>query len=189
MREREGLPLGAVRAAAQEHVETLRARAAALARPERERAQTGTPSVTFTLAGERYAIDARRVLQVTPLKSFTPLPNSAAPLFGLTYWRGEIVTIVDLRGPLGLSSAGVTDLSRLVVIDNGREPFAFLADAAGEVAQVDGPALRALPAEETGRRVLVVGITDDGLLVIDPEELLRLVNPGPSEPKTRGERR
>src|SRR5690606_6767017 len=95
------------------------------------------------------------------------------PLFGITHWRGLVLTIVDLRDQLGVRARGVTDLSRVIVIDGGRQPFGILADAATEMIELDNAAVRPLPSEEAAARRLVRGITDDAILVLDTDAVLR----------------
>lgn len=136
--------------------------------------ERGVPSVVFTLGGERYALAASRVLEVAALRAFTPLPAAAAPLFGLSYWRGDVLTVIDLRGPLRVPAAGLTDLSRLIVVEHGAHPFAFLADAAPGVVAVEPGEVQPLGPAGEGPE-LVAGVVPGGLIVIDPDALLRLV--------------
>lgn len=161
------------RLAAGGDIDVLRKRAAELARvPAREHASKAQPAVIFELADERYAIDARIVLQVHVLRELTPLAGARPPLFGITHWRGMVLTILDLRAELGVSSKGVTDLSRVLVIDGGRQPFGILADAARDFIDLAQTTVRPLGAEEAAARTLLRGITDDAVLVMDPDAVL-----------------
>ena len=165
--------LTAARLAAPGHVDILRKRAAQLARvPASDRAAEAMPAVVFELADERYAIDARIVLQVHVLRQLTPLAGARPPLFGITHWRGMVLTILDLRAELGVRSSGVTDLSRVLVIDGGRNPFGILADAARDFIDLAQTTVRPLGAEEAAARTLLRGITDDAVLVMDPDAVL-----------------
>ena len=145
----------------------------ALARaPEGEHAARLMPAVIFRLADENYAIDARIVLQVHVLRDLTPLAGARAPLFGITHWRGTVLTILDLRERLGVRPRGVTDLSRVIVVSGRRQPFGILVDAARDFVQIDAAMVRPLPADETGAESLIRGITDDAVLVLDTEAVL-----------------
>lgn len=166
--------ISATRAPSEEHVTLLRARAADLARVSRaERDKTTTASVLFLLGGETYALAASVVHQVIVLRDLTPLPGARAPLFGLTHWRGDVLTILDLRADLGVRPRGVTDLSRVIVVDGGVSPFGILVDAARDFVDIAETAIRPLPSEEMSQRRLVRGMTDDAVLVIDVEALLQ----------------
>lgn len=161
------------RTPAAEHVPVLRARAAALARvPTAERMSVATASVLFLLGGEVYALAAAVVREVIVLRDLTPLPGARAPLFGVTHWRGDVLTILDLRNELGVRPRGVTDLSRVVVVDGGMMSFGILADGAREFTDIAEDSVRPLPSEEMAQRELVRGITDDAVLVIDADALL-----------------
>ncbi|HSJ08486.1 MAG TPA: chemotaxis protein CheW [Longimicrobiales bacterium] len=153
-----------------EHLDLLRARARRLSMTSREEAVVERiPAVAFTLSGERFGIDARAVLHVSVLRQLTTLPAAAPPLFGVTHWRGSVLTILDLRDVLGLRRA-VTDLSRFIVIAAPRR-FGILADAAHEIVHIDAAQVRPLQSGLT--QPLLRGITDDGILVIDHAALLR----------------
>lgn len=167
--------LQAARAAAPEDVPVLRRRAAALARvPRRERSEHTIPALVFRLADERYAIDANIVLQVHVLRDMTPLAGGRAPLFGITHWRGMVLTILDLREQLGVRPHGLTDLGRVIVVGDARQPFGILADAAQDFVDLDETTVRPLPADEAAARALIRGITDDAMLVLDTQAVLGL---------------
>lgn len=164
----------AARAPRPEHHRLLKRRAAALARvPPGEGGENVLPMVMFTLGDETYALDARVVLQVVVLRELTPLPSAPAPLFGVTQWRGDVLTILDLRAALGVNVRGVTDLARVVVVNGHDRVFGILADAAREVMDIGIEAIRPLRAADAERGSLLDGITDDGVLIIDSTALLR----------------
>lgn len=168
-----GESLNAARAAARSDVEVLRSRTAALARvPRMQRSTEAMPAVVFQLADERYAIDARIVLEVHVLRELTPLAGARPPLFGITHWRGSVLTILDLREQLGVRARGVTDLSRVIVVDAGRVAFGILADAARDVIDLEDTVVRPLPADEAAARSLLRGMTDDAVLVMDTDAVL-----------------
>jgi len=157
----------------------LKQRAALLAEPAvRETDSASVDLITFRLGRESCAIDAKVVLNVFRLAGLARLPGAAVPVYGVTLWRGEIMTVLDLRPLLGLSTVALSDLGRVIVIGKSRAAFGFLADS------VTG--MRAtLPAEihpSSGKpglhQGLVRGITSDAVLVLDAEELLRLGNSG-----------
>lgn len=165
--------IAAQRAPRSEHIELLRKRAAALATDTADRKTHGdTVAITFTLSGERYALDARVVREVVPLRNLTPLPTAAAPLFGVSHWRGIALTILDIRETLGLRTGGVTDLGRVLVIDSGSMPFGIIVDAVNDLATVARGELQALP-DATGNELrAVAGVHGDGTLVLDEDFLL-----------------
>jgi purine-binding chemotaxis protein CheW len=75
--------------------------------------------VEFMLGKERYAIDLFDVREVVEYTSITRLPDTPACIKGIIDLRGEITTIIDLKGRLNI--AGQTDVldktSRIIVLD------------------------------------------------------------------------
>jgi purine-binding chemotaxis protein CheW len=172
-------------ALSREQVDLLRRRAAALARVPKAPRRTETfAAVVFQLGGEVYAIEASTVLEVAVLHELAPLPRARSPLFGLTYWRGAVIAIVDLRAALGVHAPGLTDLSRVIIIDAAPLPFGVLADAARDFIDIDVRAIRPLQTEE--RTALLRGVLDDATLVIDTQALLRTCAPATAGPETGG---
>ncbi|MFQ3671857.1 MAG: chemotaxis protein CheW [Verrucomicrobiia bacterium] len=54
-------------------------------------------ALLFNLGGERYALEARSVIEVIPAVPLRPLPQAPPFITGLLAHRGDVVPIVDLR--------------------------------------------------------------------------------------------
>jgi len=152
--------------------EMLEERARALARPP----VTGPVGdilelLTFTLAREMYAIESRFVRAVFRLSELSLIPGASSPLFGITAWRGQLLTILDLRGPLGLSPGALNDLSRVIVLGMGRSLFGVLADTVEALSMLATSELHGLPTEGANRQTYVRGVTTDAVLVLDASQL------------------
>jgi purine-binding chemotaxis protein CheW len=153
----------------------LEERARALARPESPPAWGASIKViTFALGRERYALEMRFVHSVARLQSLSPIPGAIPPIFGVTSWRGELLTIMDLRQLLGLPAGGLSDQSRVLVLGEGRAAFGVLADAVHEFLTLPLPAVRPPPEGVADRREYLRGITGEALLVLAADELLKL---------------
>ncbi|HEY9199722.1 MAG TPA: chemotaxis protein CheW [Gammaproteobacteria bacterium] len=48
------------------------------------------------MGNARYALEARRIVEVVPMVDLKPLPHSAAYVAGLFDYRGELVPVIDL---------------------------------------------------------------------------------------------
>ncbi len=120
----------------------LQERAEALARPRppmvEEEARGGYLSpdesglvvvVEFTVAGERYGLELALVREVGPLRDLTPVPGAPSHFAGVTAFRGIVLPVLDLRRYLGLSSPGITQLDRLLIISSNGVDVGILADA------------------------------------------------------------
>ena len=83
----------------------------------------------FSVAGEPYAIESRRVVEVLPRVPARPLPRVPDYLLGVFTYRGRIVPLVDLARRLGV--APPTDrLSTRVIVVECRPPAAAAGAAA-----------------------------------------------------------
>lgn len=157
----------------------LERRAALLAEPIVTDAKGDTYHViTFRLGSETCAIDARLVLNVFRLGGLALVPGAPAPVHGVTMWRGEVLTLLDLRASLGMSTSALNDLGRVVVLGRSRAAFGFLADSVSGVRAISRDEVHASPGRTGGQHALVSGITSDAILVLDGEELLSLANTG-----------
>jgi purine-binding chemotaxis protein CheW len=162
--------LARARAPREEDRALLHRRALALARiPRAERQRDTLQAIVFVLGGEAWALAAARVLEVFVLRELTPLPGAAAPLFGVTQWRGDVLVLLDLREQLGIRAQGLTDLGRIVVIDGTNHPFGIVVDATSEMIEIETDAIRPVPGSD---RRLVRGMLDSGIVVLDEDALL-----------------
>jgi purine-binding chemotaxis protein CheW len=129
--------------------------------------------VLFDLEGETYALEASSVWEVFRLEALSPLPGAKPPVFGVTSWRGAVLTILDLRQVLGLPAGGVTDLSRVILLGTRRPAFGILADAVRELVVLRRHDVRAPPEGVALKREYLAGITGDAVPVLAGHELLR----------------
>ena len=101
----------------------------------------------LTLGGELFAIDLRHVSEVFEVEAVTIVPSMPGLLTGVTNLRGTVISLVDLRGTLGLS---VTDTAFpfAVVIRDGTRHIGLLVDHVPEIHTVAQEHL--LPAMQAG---------------------------------------
>jgi purine-binding chemotaxis protein CheW len=157
----------------------LKQRAALLAEPAVRETESGSVDlITFRLGRESCAIDTKVVLNVFRLAGLARLPGAAVPVYGVTLWRGEIMTVLDLRPLLGLSTIALSDLGRVIVVGQSRAAFGFLADSVTGVRATLPTEIHPSSGKSGLHQGLVRGITSDAVLVLDAEELLRLGNSG-----------
>lgn len=95
--------------------------------------------LTFSLAGENYAIDIENIIEITPPREVTRIPNADASVIGIISLRGTIVTVLDLRQMLGhppLDGGG--EDARIIVLERKGQTSGILVDRVFRVAKV-GP--------------------------------------------------
>lgn len=152
----------------------LEERARELARPIIGDAEADSIEVlTFALGGERFALEARFVLAATRLEHITIIPSAEPPLVGLTAWRGELLTLFDLRILTGTSARALSDLSWVVVLGEGSAAFGVLVDALHPVVRLPIAEIQPLPGPIRRAREHVGGVTSEALLVLDAGGLIR----------------
>ena len=154
--------------------ETLRERARHLAQPLVEASFTKRiDAVSFSLGRELYAIDARHVFAVFRLESLTPLPGARPPVAGVTPWRGDVLTVLDIRGLVGATVTALDDLARVIVLGTDRPELGLLADRMEDPLQLDAGSVHPLSAERAGRGSEILrGVTSDAVVVLDAPALL-----------------
>lgn len=130
---------------------------------------------TFTLSGERYAVETKYISKVVRLTDFTPVPGTPEFLGGVLNLRGEILALIDLRAFFGIAQPGLTDLSRIIVLGLDRDEFGIMADAVQEVTTLRVDEVFEAPGSLPGGggRAALLGVTADARIVLDGAALLR----------------
>jgi purine-binding chemotaxis protein CheW len=106
----------------------LAERAAQVART-REESLTGAMSVlAFRVGGERYAVEVGAVFQVVDAGGLHPLPAMPTWVLGAILARTRVVPVLDLRAMLGLEGGGMSDLAKIVVLEDGTDLFGIAVE-------------------------------------------------------------
>jgi purine-binding chemotaxis protein CheW len=99
--------------------------------PEESIVETAADEIellTFILGAERYAIDIDDVVEISPARPATRVPNAERGTVGIFSLRGQIVTLLDIRSKLKQSAAkGIKD-PRIVVVRDGNGLAGFEVD-------------------------------------------------------------
>lgn len=169
--------LAAVRAAAErdrrrspdETRRVLADRARLLARRSAADAETSDmlALLVVRVAAERLAIPIAAIVAIARVTSIARLPRAVRPVYGVTAWRGRTLTVLTLSA----ASPSHTADTRLVVLGTGaRAALAIVVDAAEDILMASGHDISAAP--EGPRASYSLGMTPDGLLVVDGDALL-----------------
>ncbi len=152
----------------------LEARARLLARVSVAPVVEGTEEfLLFRLSRENYAVESKYVFAVFRLVDITPLPGAEAPLYGVTGWRGDVLTILDLRTVLGSPANALDDLVRVVVLGDRRVAFGILADDVSSTTSIGPSDIFPIPDDHARPREYLKGITRDATLLLDAPALIR----------------
>lgn len=102
--------------------------------------------LTFVIAGEHYAVDIERIVEIVTPRPVTRIPNAGNSVVGIISLRGTIVTLVDVRRKLRHAPAGEADAeTRIVVIDFRGETVGFVVDRVLRVVKIERDTLEPHP--------------------------------------------
>lgn len=136
-------------------------------------AATGDDAVAFDIRGETYAIALRDVMEVFRPGEIARLPRAAAPLIGVTAWRGEMLPILEILRENG-ARPGAGEQPRVVVVGDGHSAIGIVADGIRGTITIRHDEIRPLPEGLATRRAPVRGITNEAVQVLDASALLHL---------------
>jgi len=102
--------------------------------------------LTFTMAGEQYAVDIERVVEIITPRPVTRVPNADPSVVGILSLRGTIVVVVDVRELLGHAPAGAPNAdTRIIIVQREGENAGFFVDSVQRVVKIDIAALQPHP--------------------------------------------
>lgn len=104
--------------------EDLTAEQSVIARATSKRRQF----IKFFLSDILLAISLSNALEIGTRPAITPLPNLPEWILGVSNIRGEIVSIVDLKGFFGLPSKGFKRDQRFIIIHNQEMKLGIVVD-------------------------------------------------------------
>jgi purine-binding chemotaxis protein CheW len=153
----------------------LRSRAQVLARepPKAPAPQDTLDVVEFRLASETYGVEVSYVREVSPLKTFTPLPCTPPFILGILNLRGQLLSVIDLKPLFALPARRLTDRQAVIVLQAAPMAVGLLADAVLGVQSIALEGLQPSLPTLTGRRAAYLkGVTHEALVLLDAAKLL-----------------
>ncbi len=129
--------------------------------------------VEFLLTPERYALDEKYISEVFFLKDITPIPGTPAFVMGVINLRGRIVSVINLKSLFNLKDRGLTELNKVIVIQNENMEFGIVSDAIMGSRTIDINQLSSPPLTlQNNGSEFITGITTDGLILLNAATLL-----------------
>lgn len=155
-----------------ENAEILRRRARILARAvvvgNDDDAADQLHLLVVSVDGQRMGLPIDRIAAISRASVPAPLPHAVAPVYGVAVWRGRPLTVLSISD----GEPVVGPESRFVVLgDARRADVALLVDEVDDVRVVARASITA--ASPSTRRVALLGITVDAVLVVDAASLVR----------------
>jgi purine-binding chemotaxis protein CheW len=136
-----------------------------------------TEVLSFALAGEQYAVDVERLVEIIVPRPWTTVPNAEETVIGIISLRGTIVTLLDLRRILGHPpSEEGTDDTRIIVVEKDLEHVGFLVDRVLRVSKIAAEELEPPPVVSAAEQNdLVRGVFPSGDLITIYLDLARVI--------------
>ncbi|HPR18145.1 MAG TPA: chemotaxis protein CheW [Candidatus Cloacimonadota bacterium] len=127
----------------------------------------------FVLANEHYLISSNFVSEVSKINTITPLPLTPDFLMGIINLRGKILVVIDIKSFLDLPSAGITDLNKIIIVEDKGIEFCILADEIVGSREVNLDSLQKNSEQEKKiNSDFIAGVTKDLLIVLNVERLI-----------------
>ncbi len=129
--------------------------------------------VTFSLAGESYAIDSLFVKEIYQLRACTPLPGTPAFVLGIINVRGQILSVVNLKTFFQLPETGLGELNKVIRVSNENMEFGILADEVmGTLLIAKDTIQAAIPTISGPGAEYLLGVTPGSILVLNIQKIL-----------------
>ena len=97
--------------------------------------------LTFTLAGELFALDIGSVREILDYTEITKIPQTPEFMRGVVNLRGSAIPVIDLRLKFGLGETGRTLNTRIILIevvaDGELTVLGSMADSVKEVYEIE----------------------------------------------------
>ena len=112
--------------------------AAAEAAEEVEKETVVTQLITFTMAGETYALEISQVETIINLVNITRVPKAPSHIDGVINLRGEIIPVINTRRRLKLAEVERSPLNQIIILsfDEEKVKAGFLVDSVQEVIRL-----------------------------------------------------
>ncbi len=132
--------------------------------------------VTFKLADETYGINVMQVQEVLRVSEIAPVPGAPHYVLGIINLRGNVVTVIDTRIRLNLTTSELTDSTRIVIIETSKHVVGILVDCVAEVVDVAASEVESAPNvgnDESANYIQGVASRENELLIlVDLNKLL-----------------
>ena len=101
--------------------------------------------VTAMIGGQLFGLPIRGVQDVFTPERVTRVPLAPSEIAGVLNLRGRIVTLIDMRGRLGLEKRSDDSPAMAIGVESRGESYGLLIDSIGEVLKLDDSAREPSP--------------------------------------------
>jgi len=135
-----------------------------------------TQWVKFSLGGENYGIRVLKVQEIQRYSEISPIPGAPSYVLGIINLRGSVISVLNTREKFGLPDYEITDDSRIVILEVGKQIIGILVDSVAEVISLQASDVDITPNvgnDETAK--FIDGVSNKGgelLILLDAEKIL-----------------
>lgn len=125
--------------------------------------------VVFKLDKEEYGVEIMQVQEISPYQKPTKVPNAPSFVDGIINLRGEVIPIVSLKRRFNIPESEITEMTRMIVVNNGSRRTGFVVDDASEVLTIPEEDIEEAPPMIVGadrRYIKGVGKIDSRILIV-----------------------
>lgn len=145
----------------------------------------GIPFILFNLDKTTYAIESAWVLQMEMIGQITPVPNSPPFIEGVTFLRGMVIPVINLRVRFGKERKPFDLSARLMVLEKDGKRFGLVVDSSREFLEISPESIQPPPetlTELAGRYLKgIILLEERPVIILDPEELIKMIDLGTNE--------
>jgi purine-binding chemotaxis protein CheW len=131
--------------------------------------------LTVTIGQQLFGIEAEHISSIMERTEGTEVPQAGSRIAGLINMRGRIVTMVDVRECLGMTSSNDTAKMN-VSVEEGGEMYGMLFDSVDDILELPPEKMEPVPAVLDARwNGIAKGIyrlPENLLIVLDTEKLV-----------------
>ncbi len=143
---------------------------------------SGTPVLTFQVAGHSFALDLLRVEHVMDFREPTPTPRRLPFIEGVVEYRGRFVAVASLRRRLGVAAEGQPHPPIVLLTGIGQDPtVGLMVDQVLQVVSLPPDGVLAPPPHVFGiRSAFIHGVASMGghpVVWLDAAKLLTSEEP------------
>lgn len=140
--------------------------------------------VVFTLGGEHYALAVQQVQEIIRYTAPRSIASRTPWVLGVISLRGRLLPVYDLALRLGLAhgASARDELSKIVIVECGRETAGVVVDGVEEVLTVDAGAIEIAPTADATVIQAIVRSDERLIALLALETLLGPADPAPAPP-------
>ena len=132
--------------------------------------------VKFGLSGENYGIRVHKVQEIQRYSEISPIPGAPSYVIGIINLRGNVISVLNTREKFALPESEVTDDTRIVILEVGKQVIGILVDSVAEVISLQSSDVDIAPNvgnDETAKFIEGVSNKDGELLILlDVDKIL-----------------